>query len=320
MFCEKCGAKIPDDSSFCEVCGAKIEPDSKPAPGPESSSFGTVSEKADKQGSSPNIIGILAGVAAVALLVIALLVAKKSGLIGGNADKDDGSSEETVAETVTETETSSQTAAETTAQTAAETATPAEEQSSQDQVSSDKDALVEAETQQENAISGPAISGVDEDAVIEDFDWFFKDGFPTDGTKHEEIWGLGGMWKCMMNIYSASDDQETYRMVIADTDVQYMGYKLTLLFHTKGRYEYPKNSLDEIKQVGDSEAVTLTMNGDWDEERTSMDVYSVNSALNCSINKFVEKNGYEYAFGSVFNDTTRIGDVVMIRVKPESGD
>ena len=26
MFCEKCGAQIPQDSLFCEQCGSRIEP------------------------------------------------------------------------------------------------------------------------------------------------------------------------------------------------------------------------------------------------------------------------------------------------------
>ena len=223
MFCEKCGAKIPDDSSFCEVCGAKIEPEGAKAPEPERPSAVTASEKNDKQENPKSIIGIIAGVAAVAVLVIALIVAKKSGLIGGKADKDKDDMAEVTAETVAETP--EETLTETSAQTAAETAPAAEEQEPQDQEGSDSDALAEAEGQSDNSLSGPTISGVDEDVVLEDFDWFFEDGFPTDGTKHEEIWGLGGMWKCMMNIYSASEDQETYRLAISDTDVQYMGVR-----------------------------------------------------------------------------------------------
>ena len=27
MFCEKCGATMPDDSMFCEKCGARVQPE-----------------------------------------------------------------------------------------------------------------------------------------------------------------------------------------------------------------------------------------------------------------------------------------------------
>ena len=31
MYCEECGAKIPDDSRYCEVCGAAVRPLSSPS-------------------------------------------------------------------------------------------------------------------------------------------------------------------------------------------------------------------------------------------------------------------------------------------------
>ncbi len=165
------------------------------------------------------------------------------------------------------------------------------------------------------ASSGPSITDADKDAVIQDFDWFFEDGFPGDGTSYKEIWGLGGLWKSMIYTRANSGGKQTRRVVISDTDVQYMGYKVTLLFNTKSRYEHPENARENM-QVIDNTKVTMTLEGDWDEERTSMDVYSVNSGLNCKINIFVTKNGYDYALGSVYNENDEIGQVVMIRKTP----
>ena len=48
MFCEKCGAQIPDDSSFCPVCGAKVEP----VPVPESVRYPDYSAGRQSQGQS----------------------------------------------------------------------------------------------------------------------------------------------------------------------------------------------------------------------------------------------------------------------------
>ena len=165
------------------------------------------------------------------------------------------------------------------------------------------------------ASSGPSITDADKDAVIQDFDWFFEDGFPGDGTSIKEIWGLGGMWKSMIYTRAYSGDKQTRRIVISDTDVQYMGYKVTLLFYTKSLYEHPENARENMQLIDNTKA-TMTMEGDWDEERTSMDVGSVNSELNCKINIFVTKNGFDYALGTVYNENDEIGQVVMIRKTP----
>ena len=159
------------------------------------------------------------------------------------------------------------------------------------------------------------ITGADEDALIEDFDWYFDGGFPSDGKACKELWGLGGMWKSMIIVKASSDGRDMRRVVVSDTDVQYMGYKLTLLFHTKSRYEYPAEAHEDIQLV-DNTQVTMTFEGDWDEERTSMDVSSVNSGLTFKINSFVTKNGFDYAMGTAYNVENEIGQVVMIRVTP----
>ena len=315
MYCETCGAKIPDDSTFCEECGAKItkdaqakEPEVKIVPKAPVPPPAPPSEGAKPAGSAKTIIAAIGGVLAVAVVVIAVIMAKKSGIIGGKGDKADNQEAEVVSEVVQESaaqpveETKPEAQAEETAQPE-----PAAEKTDADSAS--------AESKPAAGSKVPSISGPEQDVVIQDFDWYFNDGFPEDGTIYTELWGLGGMWKSLMLARTTTDGKDMSRVIISDTDVQYMGYKLTLLFNTKSRFEYPEDKRDQIQHIDDTQ-VTMTLNGDWDEERTSMDVYSVNSDLNCKINTFVTKNGFDYALGTLYNGDSEIGKVVMIRATP----
>ncbi len=384
MFCESCGARIPNGSTFCEECGAKIapaggagngagsgdsgvkiipkapEPSAAPippapqvqsapippapqvqsAPIPpapqvqsapnadyqpqqESAPSGT-SGGSGLSGNTKNIIMAAAGVLAVAIIVIAGIAAKKSGLIGGKSGKDDSQVTEVSSEVMPE---NAQQAAETTAatETAAETQTQESTESAAvtaDQTTSDQTTAAQASedtagdySQTASGSITPSITGPDQDVVIQDFDWFYDDGFPEDGTPYKELWGLGGKWKSLLYAQTPVDGQEMCRIVISDAEVQYMGYKLTVLLHTKARYQHPGDARDQMELLDNSQ-VTMTFEGDWDEERTSMDVYSVNSDLNCKINKFVSKNGFDYAIGPVYNGDNEIGQVMMIRATP----
>ncbi len=366
MFCESCGARIPNGSTFCEECGAKIAPaggagngagsgdsgvkiipkapepsaapippapkvQSAPVPPPntsyqpqqESAPSGT-SGGSGLSGNTKNIIMAAAGVLAVAIIVIAGIAAKKSGLIGGKSGKDDSQVTEVSSEVMPE---NAQQAAETTAATepAAETQTQESTESAAvtaDQTTSDQSTAAQASedtagdySQTASGSITPSITGSDQDVVIQDFDWFYDDGFPEDGTPYKELWGLGGKWKSLLYAQTPVDGQEMCRIVISDAEVQYMGYKLTVLLHTKARYQHPGDARDQMELLDNSQ-VTMTFEGDWDEERTSMDVYSVNSDLNCKINKFVSKNGFDYAIGPVYNGDNEIGQVMMIRATP----
>lgn len=380
MFCESCGARIPDGSTFCEECGARIAPaggagDSGPkiiprAPEPSAPPIppsppapnvqGNVippepqvqsapippapnvnyrsqqagapapsGEGAGLSGNMKNIIMAAAGVLAVVVIVVAGLYAKKNGLIGGKGDKTDNNStevstdvmpenaEQQVAETMAETETAEEAMNEAAGDTAGET-----EADNTDQNAADETAAEQAGSgndadysQTSSGSLSPSITGPDQDVVLHDFDWYFNDGFPEDGTDYKELWGLGGMWKTMLYVNGDLGDKDIKRMVLSDTDVQYMGYKLTVLFYTKARYEKTDSSGDDLDLVDNTQA-TMTLEGDWDEERTSMDVYSANSDLNCKINRFVSKNGFDYAIGPVYNGDIEIGKVVMIRATP----
>ncbi|GEM_PF-6589986 len=163
------------------------------------------------------------------------------------------------------------------------------------------------------------ITGVDEDVSISDFDWYFRDELPMGVAPYSELWGLGGMWKSMIYVQGVSDDRSVFKIVLSDTDVQYMGYKLTLLFNVKSRYEAPVDDPDNRTLVSQDQGAVITMNGDWNEEETSMDIVSDSSELGCEINKFMTKDGYDYAFGVVYNGTVPIGDVIMIRKAVQNG-
>ena len=380
MFCDSCGARIPDGSTFCEECGARITsagggagnsgskiiprasgpsappiPPSPPAPNvqgnvipPESQvqsapippapnvnyrsqqagAPAPSGEGAGLSGNMKNIIMAAAGVLAVVVIVVAGLYAKKNGLIGGKSDKTENigtevstdvmpeNAEQQVAETVA-TETTEEAMNEAAGDTAGET-----EADNTDQNAADETAAEQAGSgndadysQTSSGSLSPSITGPDQDVVLHDFDWYFNDGFPEDGMEYKELWGLGGMWKSMLYVNGDSGEKDIQRMVLSDADVQYMGYKLTVLFHTKARYEKNDSSGDDLDLV-DNSTVTMTLEGDWDEERTSMDVYSVNSDLNCKINRFVTVNGFDYAIGPVLNGDIEIGKVVMIRAMP----
>ena len=349
MFCPYCGKEIPDDSTFCEICGSKI--DAEPAadsPAPEAPANNTpvyeapAPEASDNNKTSP----ILIGVAAIAVLAVIV------GIFVARGEKGDEGNEANLAQTpdnVVTTQTTDNTVAAQTAdntvatQTADNTlATQAADNTISDQTAGKTDSgssaekedywweddqyerdtsmddflqgLMDEQAANDGSFSGPNITGVNENVVIEDFDWYRENGFPVDAASHNEIWGLGGLWKCMLDVNADSQDQG--RIMISDTDVQYMGYKLTLLFHVKGRYEYPLSSPGDMKYLGASEDVTITMVGDWDEERASMDVCSETSDLNCKINMFREKDGFEYAYGTVLNGDEEIGQVIMVRKKP----
>ncbi|WP_022767435.1 zinc ribbon domain-containing protein [Butyrivibrio sp. NC2007] len=376
MFCESCGARIPNGSTFCEECGAKIapaagegkgagnsgpkiiprvpEPSAKPippepniqgnrippapqvqsAPIPptpptpntnyqaqqESAAPAGTSGGSGMSGNTKTIIMAAAGVLAVAIIVIVGIAAKKAGLIGGKSDKDDNQITEASSEVMPEnaqqqaadTTAATETAAETQAQEATESPAQTADQSTAAQASED---TAGDYSQTASGSITPSITGPDQDVVIQDFDWFYDDGFPEDGTPYKELWGLGGKWKSLLYAQTPVDGKEMCRIVISDADVQYMGYKLTVLLNTKARYQYPGDARDQMELLDNSQ-VTMTFEGDWDEEQTSMDVYSLNSDLNCKINKFVSKNGFDYAIGPVYNGDTEIGKVMMIRATP----
>ncbi len=378
MFCESCGARIPDGSTFCEECGARISPaggagDSGPKiiprapepsapqappppptpnvqgniipPNPQVQSAPTPppppapnvnyqpqqvsapapsSEGSGLSGNAKTIIMAAAGVLAVVIIVVAGLYAKRSGLVGGKGDKADNqgtevstdvmpeNAEQQAAETPAATETAAEPQAQATDENAGDTTQTTADQTTADQAGADSDGDY---SQTSSGSLVPSITGPEQDVVIQDFDWFYNEGFPEGGTAYTELWGLGGKWKSLLYSKTKADGNEVCRIVISDADVQYMGYKLTLLMNTKARYQYSGDNRDQMELI-DNTQVTMTFEGDWDEERTSMDVYSVNSDLNCKINKFASKNGFDYALGTVYNGDVEIGEVAMIRATP----
>ncbi len=146
-------------------------------------------------------------------------------------------------------------------------------------------------------------------ASLEDFDWYYNDGFPTDGTPLNELQDLGGNWKCLLRVTTADPN----RLMLSDAEIQYMGYKVTVLMHVRGLYEHPAGDRGSVRQVEGGGGVTSTYEGDWDDGPGYIEATSVNSALGIQLRDFVKAGGKEYAFGSVYNEGREIGEIAMVR-------
>ncbi|MBM6722411.1 zinc-ribbon domain-containing protein [Pseudoflavonifractor phocaeensis] len=77
MFCQKCGAKVPEEAEFCLKCGTKLITESKPtepvsaAPGQQPNGFDEKQSKKKKK--LPFILGV------IALLIVILAIVGTSG-------------------------------------------------------------------------------------------------------------------------------------------------------------------------------------------------------------------------------------------------
>lgn len=69
MFCQKCGRKIPDDSTFCTVCGARVN---GAQPSGRSSSFGYYANQAKQEVRKYNTWAIVGFIVAVVPFVVPL--------------------------------------------------------------------------------------------------------------------------------------------------------------------------------------------------------------------------------------------------------
>ncbi|MCR5371585.1 MAG: zinc-ribbon domain-containing protein [Clostridium sp.] len=161
--------------------------------------------------------------------------------------------------------------------------------------------------------SGTGSSGAGEAISLDDFGWYFAEDFPIDGNPMSELQDLGGGWKSLIQVVTPVDGRDQCRMMLSDAEVEYMGYKVTLKLHVKNRYQYMVDDPDSIEELEESGDVTVVLDGDWDEEMTSIDVASPQSGLNCRIYDFVEVSGVEYGLGKVYNENTEIGDIALIR-------
>ena len=156
---------------------------------------------------------------------------------------------------------------------------------------------------------GKKLAAASGSATLKDFDWYYNDGFPTDGTPLNELQDLGGNWKCLLRVTTADPN----RLMLSDAEIQYMGYKVTVLMHVRGLYEHPAGDRGSVRQVEGGGGVTSTYEGDWDDGPGYIEATSVNSALGIQLRDFVKAGGKEYAFGSVYNDGREIGEIAMVR-------
>lgn len=149
--------------------------------------------------------------------------------------------------------------------------------------------------------------------TLNDFSWYFEDDFPIDGNVLTELQDLGGNWKGLINVVTPVDGEDQCRMMVGDVEVQYMGYKVTLLVTPRERYEFMVSAPDNIKTLETvPDASAMVMEGDWNEEIGEIDA-ETEGGLRVVIIDFVEAGGVSYALGSVYNRDKAIGEIAMFR-------
>ena len=109
------------------------------------------------------------------------------------------------------------------------------------------------------------------------------------------------------------DGEDQCRIMICNAEVQYMGYKVTLLLNPTETHEFMLSDPKNIKTEKLNTAGNIVLNGDWDDDPGYMDVTSETSAMNLVIYDFAEADGVQYAQGIVFNGETEIGEVALVR-------
>ena len=150
-------------------------------------------------------------------------------------------------------------------------------------------------------------------SIENDFVWFYAGGFPKDGTRLDQLQYLGGHWKCLLRTNVKVDDADWVRYILTDAEIQYMGFKVTMLFRVYDRYEYPANDPLSHESVPVKEGVTLTFQGDWNPETAVIDVESLNSSLVLRIRNFAEADGVQYGLGSICDGDIEIGHIALVR-------
>ena len=168
------------------------------------------------------------------------------------------------------------------------------------------------QTQQSDGSTGSnaAASG---EVSLDDFSWYFNDDFPIDGRPLTELQDLGGKWKGILNVVTPVNGEDQCRIMVCDAEVQYMGYKVTVLLHPTETHEFMVSDPANIESKKLNVQDNIVMNGDWDDDPGYFDVTSETSSLNMMVYDFVEAGGVQYALGTVYNGETEIGEVAMVR-------
>ena len=150
-------------------------------------------------------------------------------------------------------------------------------------------------------------------ATLNDFGWYFEDDFPIDGNVLTELQDLGGNWKGIINVVTPKEEGDQCRMLVGDVEVQYMGYKVTVLMTPRERYEFMVNNPEDMITLETKQDIgAMVMEGDWNDEVGYIDA-ETEGGLGVVIYDFVEAGGVEYAMGKVFNSDNEIGEIAMFR-------
>ena len=174
----------------------------------------------------------------------------------------------------------------------------------------DQIALMREVSAESPAVSGMELSG---EVSMDDFGWYFDGAFPTNGAQHRELQDFGGNWKSLICVRASLDGADIYRLVLSDAEIQYMGYKVTVLLHAKERYECPVNDRNTLTTLETKDGIVMTFDGDWNEETAVIDAQSINSTLVVRIHDYVETEGVQYALGTVMDGNAAIGEIVFVR-------
>ncbi len=148
---------------------------------------------------------------------------------------------------------------------------------------------------------------------LDDFSWYFNDEFPTDGRPLTELQDLGGKWKGILDVVTPVNGEDQCRIMVCNAEVQYVGYKVTLLLNPTETHEFMLSDPGNITTEKLSTTGNIVLNGDWDDDPGYMDVTSETSAMNLVIYDFVEAGSVQYALGVVYNGETEIGEVALVR-------
>ena len=102
-------------------------------------------------------------------------------------------------------------------------------------------------------------------------------------------------------------------MLVGDVEVQYMGYKVTVLMTPRERYEFMVNNPEDMITLETKQDIgAMVMEGDWNDEAGYIDA-ETEGGLGVVIYDFVEAGGVRYAMGKVFNSDNEIGEIAMFR-------
>ncbi len=341
VFCEECGSKITDEPVQMTPA-SRVEPVNVQQPAPEinpmpETKAAPEAKAVSEEKSSNNLKYIITAVIAVAVIGIGVFVVssmKKSGGDGTAAEENspidqivstmnnepDKTAETEVKSDEAKAEKEEKTDSGSTAETKTDADSPKEQDATEvdalltdvDQATETTD-VVEADTvNTETASSGP-ITAPTEDVTLGSFDWYYNEGFPTDGRPLTTLKEICGKWICMLTVTSEVSEGEQTRILLSLAEVTAADDEVKLRMRLEEKIDYLTSSPDKKNSEKPEGEVIMTYNGSWDELMGYINASSVNSDLGIQLRDYVEVSGKQYAIGVLYNGDIEIGDVVMVR-------